>query len=224
MVRQGKISTDDRARMGDVRKAVASLTHTDAGVRRIAAAMGVSPMTVQRIKLPPGGWEISARSARKAVQWLEAGCPIAADGTDGTRERGDGGEVKLHPAARECPELEDVWVEEIRRIAKLDEPESRKMLYRDSLGSLMARAWGIAAERAAEARARAVESGDAAADRRASHLSSDRDRQTGEIGAHGVIGMDAARPPGKGKPGRAKPEGGRQRRGPRPDGQKNDQT
>lgn len=86
----------------------------------------------------------------------------------------------LHPAARECPELEEVWVEEIRRIAALEEPESRKMLYRDSLASLMSRAWGIAAERArdaaeraAEARARAVAGGDEVARERMSRFGED---------------------------------------------------
>lgn len=85
---------------------------------------------------------------------------------------GEAATTSAPPTLQGCSELEEVWIEEIRRIAALDEPESRKMLYRDSLASLMSRAWGIAAERAAEARARAVERGDAAANRRASAVSS----------------------------------------------------
>lgn len=78
------------------------------------------------------------------------------------------------PTAQELSEVDAVWLAEVRRIAALDEPESKKMLYRDSLSALMGRAWGVAAERAAEARARAVERGEEAAARRAEVLSSDQ--------------------------------------------------
>lgn len=68
--------------------------------------------------------------------------------------------------------LEQAWAAELRRISELQEPESRKVLYRDSLAAVVRSAWAHAAEVAAEARARAVEQAEAAAARRAEAVSS----------------------------------------------------
>lgn len=54
-------------------------------------------------------------------------------------------------------ELDGYWIEELRRISESDVPETIKMLDRDSLASAIGRVSVLVGERAAEARARAIE-------------------------------------------------------------------
>lgn len=93
-----------------------------------------------------------------------------------------------------CSDFEQEWVAELRRIAALDEPEWRKMLYRDSLNSTIARVAWAAGERAAEARARAVTSGDdeAAARRESINEELERDQRRADAVRRTVQTVQAA--------------------------------
>lgn len=91
----------------------------------------------------------------------------------------NGGKVREKPAgyraglleevggSGEMSDVERLYVEELRRIAGLDQPEAMKIMARDSLASSISRLGNIIADRAAEARARAIEKAESASESRA---------------------------------------------------------
>lgn len=202
MVRQEKSSERGGDPLADVREVVVRLTDTEVGLRRIAVPMGVSAMTVQRIKSPPEDWEPDKKTVYKALTWMERGCPVAEEDTDDTQGDRNGLAKQMEGMARngDLDGAEAWYIRALDRIDRMvDEPEWLRTLHRDSVSAaygrverVLAERARVAAEEASRERAAAMRRAEDNTARRMDLLTpNERDQQTGVTAFAGVVKADA---------------------------------